>query len=322
MSSIIAISSKVANYVFHMLSVAKCGYNNDYGNKYKKIHSKYDLDILKKNEKYITVCGGEHCGKLYSICVCIPASLNEDKLIDYYKGLNDLFKNKNLKRHESNYTELYDEIFSCESLDINKKSHSEFYNSFIHLEKEIIEISEVMINNYDIYVEKVWNNSEKEIRFNINELNKIFSKYNYTDIWEKELGYKYKYNNFYAVICNSIDNGPQAINISHNKNILGITNDNMAMAKLISHEFGIYIFKDILFDLGIFNDSNILFYYKYLEAIAEYYNQLVCGGCGCFDRFNEYIDFYKSLKNENPEISPKEMFIKAVELFEGCKLGC
>lgn len=35
MSTIKALLSKNANYINHMLSVAKCGYDNAYGEKYK-----------------------------------------------------------------------------------------------------------------------------------------------------------------------------------------------------------------------------------------------------------------------------------------------
>ena len=60
-------ANKDTNYVFHMLSVAKCGYDNEYGNHYRHLYPKEDLALLKSNEKLITVCGGEHCGMLYGI---------------------------------------------------------------------------------------------------------------------------------------------------------------------------------------------------------------------------------------------------------------
>lgn len=48
MSSIKAIISKNSNYIYHMLSVSRCGYDNSYGEKYRKYHDEIDLNILKK----------------------------------------------------------------------------------------------------------------------------------------------------------------------------------------------------------------------------------------------------------------------------------
>ena len=45
--------------------VVKCGYDNDYGDKYKELYSQADQEVLKKNASAITVVGGEHAGKLY-----------------------------------------------------------------------------------------------------------------------------------------------------------------------------------------------------------------------------------------------------------------
>ena len=92
-----AMLSKGANYVYHMLSVAKCGYDNAYGEKYRTDHDPCDLQVLKRRESHITVKGGEHCGELYGICISIPASLDEDILKAYYEALCHLFETGDLK---------------------------------------------------------------------------------------------------------------------------------------------------------------------------------------------------------------------------------
>jgi len=48
MGIIKALLSKNANYIYHMLSVSKCGYDNDYGDKYRVYHAEIDLKTLKK----------------------------------------------------------------------------------------------------------------------------------------------------------------------------------------------------------------------------------------------------------------------------------
>jgi hypothetical protein len=73
-----------------MLSVSRCGYDNEYGQKYLSIHSTNDLKILKDNEKFITVSGGEHCGELYWFFIAIPSSIDSEA-VEYYNLLKDLF---------------------------------------------------------------------------------------------------------------------------------------------------------------------------------------------------------------------------------------
>ncbi|MDE6709752.1 MAG: hypothetical protein K2J76_04605, partial [Oscillospiraceae bacterium] len=72
MNKIKFAANKDTNYVFHMLSVAKCGYDNAYGERYRCQYPQDELDILKRNEDLITVCGGEYCGCLYGLLVAEP----------------------------------------------------------------------------------------------------------------------------------------------------------------------------------------------------------------------------------------------------------
>ena len=56
-----------------MLSVAKCGYDNAYGEKYRGRYDPADLKCIKDQELHLTVRGGEHCGDWYGPMVCEPA---------------------------------------------------------------------------------------------------------------------------------------------------------------------------------------------------------------------------------------------------------
>lgn len=74
------------NYVFHMLSVAKCGYDNTYGEKYRSLYPADDLAVIHNNADLLTVCGGKHLGKLYWLMVCEPACAKIPAK-DYYNNL-------------------------------------------------------------------------------------------------------------------------------------------------------------------------------------------------------------------------------------------
>lgn len=295
-----------------MLSVAKCGYDNSYVEKYRNYHKQTDLDILQKHKTYITVAGGEHCGELYSMCVAILASLDDEKLVEYFTAIHDLFKTGNLKENLIKHKAIFEVAFSAFGLIIDTASQQEFYNSFMPLKAEIVEITEVMLSNYAIYVEKVWEDSKGEIITATDRLNEIFSQNSHADKWEQALDCKYPHQNFFVIICNSIQNGPQAIDISHNKDVFYLPNDYQEYDKFISHEFGIYIMKVVLSDTLAFRD---LAYYKCTESLVEYFNRIISGSNNYCNWYDEYITFYTELRQLNPTITAKEMFLIAVKHF-------
>lgn len=91
MNKIKFTANKDTNYIFHMLSVAKCGYDNAYGEYYRSRYLEKDLMVLKSNEKLLTVSGGEHCGALYAVMVSEPACA-EVSAKEYFYSIIDFEK--------------------------------------------------------------------------------------------------------------------------------------------------------------------------------------------------------------------------------------
>ena len=65
MGKIQCVYDKDNNFFFHMMSVAKVGYDNAYGEKYRNSMAPEDTATLKKYEKELTMKGGEYNGKLF-----------------------------------------------------------------------------------------------------------------------------------------------------------------------------------------------------------------------------------------------------------------
>lgn len=305
--------SKNCNYVYHMLSVSNSGYDNEYGDKYKSYHSEADLSTLKRLEDYITVSGGEHSGELYSLCVAIPAALDgEDAVLTYFEALADMYEGGDLGANFITYRNIYDEAFIPMGAEVNEETHKMFYESNLPLGQEILDISKVMINNYDIYSNKIWDESKEELTASADSLNAVLAGLSYADDWQNTLGVNYANEHFNALIVNSIEGGANCINITDDKDVFLASDDSEAQAKLISHEFGIFLLMDALRDTQAFRDNK---YYNITEGLAEYYNIEVSGGDRIVDWDSEYIAFFKELRDSNPQITPREMFDAAVERF-------
>ena len=65
MGKIQCVYDRDNNFFFHLMSVAKVGYDNAYGEKYCSSMLKEDIASLKKYEKELTMKGGEYNGKLF-----------------------------------------------------------------------------------------------------------------------------------------------------------------------------------------------------------------------------------------------------------------
>lgn len=304
---------KNCNYIYHMLSVSNCGYDNEYGRKYKPLHDPADLQILKNHEDYITVAGGEHSGALYQLCVALPASLEDDvSLPAYFEALIDLFETDNIAHNFEKYKEIYEQSFATAGAAINLDSLKEFYAYNEPLKKEIAAISKVMHTNYGIYSEQVWEASSKELAAVADALNRQFSAADYSSKWESLLNCEYSQDAFWALMCNSIEGGPNCIDISNSKDVFYHSGEYASTAKLISHEFGIYLLKEALKNTDAFQGFA---YYELVEGLAEYFNIIVSGGHTEWDWGEEYIHFYQQLKEAEPEISAEEMFLRAADYY-------
>ena len=114
MNKIKFTATKDTNYIFHMLSVAKCGYDNAYGEYYRPRYLEKDLMVLKSNEKLLTVSGGEHCGALYAVMVSEPACA-EVSAKEYFYSIID-FEKKVINGSGSGSSAVYYTVKSGDTL--------------------------------------------------------------------------------------------------------------------------------------------------------------------------------------------------------------
>ena len=290
MSKIKTKVSKEANFIYHMLSVAHCGYDNDYGKAFAHFHPAEDLQILKKHELHITVKGGEHCGQLYWPLIAIPASLDYPAN-DYYTNLLQIIESNNANAAG---------LPNIDNLDIEGlleriQPHA----------AEALEICKVMEQNYNTYVEKVWKITKTELETYAQGFAKISQDSKITDKLENIVGEELD-GDFYASFVNSIADGPEAIDISKNQDIFGIGRSCDDALRFVSHEFVIYLLKQALAEVYALADpANWL----YTESLAAFYLELA-GIDFCFLDNRDVINQYRA-EYERSKLSAVELY-KAV----------
>lgn len=278
-------ANKDTNYVFHMLSVSGCGYDNAYGKLYRGQYPQDELNILKRNEDLITVRGGEHCGCLYGLLVAEPAC-GSVPIPEYYRTLIEMgnaIKAGNIPEGVSGETLPYTD--------------------------NIISISEVMLKYYDDYIENIWENEKNKIERYIPELQKCFEETDFTEKAESLLKCNLKSDCFTAELVTSVKGGAEAIDISKDQDVFGIERDVLDAVYFIGHEFIIYLLVEALADENAFKNLET---WSLTEGLAEYYLKKIMGDTRFFSEQLKYVEFYENCEKESP-MSAVQLYKKAME---------
>lgn len=285
MNKIKFIANRETNYIFHMLSVSKCGYDNSYGDTYKHLYPQEDLAVLKNNEDFLTIRGGEHVGKLMWIIVSgamgnVPAK------------------------------ELYQEY-------VQKITDDDYPKEFADYKELILQICNVMIKHYDYYVENIWNIEKEKIEKANLEFQKLFDESDFTEKAEKLLGCKLSQDFFIATMVSSIQGGPEAIVMGADddakQDIFDINKAPLDAFYFIGHEFIIFLLMQELKDVCDFDGLND---WKRFESLAEYYLIQILGNSrGFFDEMKDYIEFYENC-NKEKNLSAVELYKKGAEFLK------
>lgn len=264
MNKIRFVANKDTNYVFHMLSVAKCGYDNAYGEHYRNSYPAEDLAVIKENEQLLTVCGGEHCGFLYgtlvgeAACANIPAK-------DYYGELLRMVADDEVPAEYEEYIDI------------------------------VCKISDVMIKHYDHYIENIWELEEQKIKEYIPQVLHLFEESDFTDKAEKMVGCTLPGEYFTATLVTSVENGAEAIDISAEQDVFGIVRTPLDAFYFMGHEFIIYLLFTALKDENAFQSLDT---WNITEGLAEYYLKKIMGDTRFFDRQQKYVKFFEECEGE------------------------
>jgi len=136
------------NFFFHLMSVAKVGYDNAYGEKHHDSMSMEDIATLKKYEKELTMKGGEYDGKLF------------------WTGM-----------YAGNAREA-----------IHKIQNEGGFPGFESYTDAMLEIFGIFLNYYNDYCEKIWPEEEKRLEKTAQEWQKRFDEEGLDEKAEKLVG--------------------------------------------------------------------------------------------------------------------------------------
>lgn len=292
MNKIKTTVNKETNYIYHMLSAAKCGYDNSYGRRHRNCHDARDSAVLKQYEDLITVAGGVHNGRLYWLMVCLPAR-GAEPAGTYYAELAAIFRDRG-----------YDS-----PLFPNAR---EWMGAYAGYENAIIAIADVMVRNAGIYERKVWEDSRRELEVYATQVEQLFARSDFTERCEKLVGQSLGTAHFYAMLTNSMAGGAEAIDISEDQDVFDMGRPAESALHFIGHEFVIYLLKKALKGTAAFQSYNT---WALIEGLAECYLTALLGDSEFFSEQKEYIGYYRARLAEDPTLSAGELFQMAYKRY-------
>lgn len=245
------------NYVFHMLSVAQVGYDNAYGARFRGDYPAEDLAVLKSSEDMLTVRGGEHCGALYYMMVCLPAC-GAQSAKEYYTALLE------------------------QAINGPVPPEGEVYRA------TVAELCRVMIRHYDDYITRIWPGQEAAIRRYIPQVEAQFNGSGFADRAVELVGCGLPGACFTATMVTSVENGAEAIDISPELDVFGIVRDPVDAYWFIGHEFIIYLLKNALREEDAFQSFAT---WPVTEGLAEYYIKRLLGDTRFFNAQRNVVAF-------------------------------
>ncbi|MBE5811755.1 MAG: hypothetical protein E7318_12605 [Clostridiales bacterium] len=254
------------NYLYHMLSVASCGYDNEYGAKYRPLYPAEELAAFADNSELLTIQGGAHWGELYSLLIFNPAGY-AGSLLDYYGEV----------------------LATCES--IRAGVIPEWVDESLIPYTALIErLSRILLKHHAVYVRDIFPTEREKIAAAIVPVQAWFEANGFTDRAEALIGCELPAEAFTATMVSSVAYGPEAIDLTAEKDLFGIDRSTMDAVYFIGHEFIIYLLKNALQGEDAFRSFAT---WPLTEALAEYYLKRIMGDTRFFDGQRQWRMFYE-----------------------------
>ena len=236
MGKIQCVYEKDNNFFFHLLSVAKVGYDNDYEKKYADTVAAEDIATLKKYEKELTMKGGEYNGKLF------------------WTGM-----------YAGNAKEA-----------IEKTKNGGIFPGFEEYTDALLEIFAIFQKYYDDYCKNIWPHEEKLLEKAATEWQKNFDQENLEQKAENLTGIESDSTFFASLISSIAHGVEAILYETDDGNtydLFGIDRDYKSARYMFLHEYIIALIQKVIpFSIEDYNRIEGLAEYYCEELIGKSYN--------------------------------------------------
>lgn len=180
-------------------------------------------------------------------------------------------------------------------------SPEEYYASVV--DPAMAEVCRVMGGHYQDYLQQVYPEALREMQPYAEALQKLLDESDIAARAEALVGSSLE--QFRVMLVNSVDKGPEGIDIAPDQDVFGIGRTPGEEMLFIAHEYIIYLLKQVLAGTAAFCAMET---WPLTEGLAEYYLMQLQGHGGLLRRLEKEIAFYRSLP---AGLDAREMFLRA-----------
>jgi len=317
-----AVIDEGTNYVFHVLAVSRVNFSSDYAFIYKDTVVAEDRDYIYKQYKHLALSDEEEDGPLAKIIILFPAYINldtKDKIKEYYSLLNGGLRSGDFGSFINKYSA---HIETFNTWPLYKEKINENYLKSLDGYAEIIKrIGEVYVRNFSVYDKRLWKYEKMKIERTSTIINEYLKYANLMQKWEAFSGLKFKADNYYVLMCRSMEGGPKSIPLGYDRNVFYSDMPLSSSNRLVSHQAGAALLVDGFVEArksGNYKASDLYIAYQNLVEfcncqvlkITYIYNLMPESYHG-----EEYMKIYNDIYEQNKSISVKDTLAQGIDAF-------
>lgn len=303
-----------ANFLWHMLAVAKIGYDSEYADKYSHTVAYNDLAYLVSKKEHLVFAEGEG-GALSGFFTTMPAWLRVDTKAQFERYFEVLQASLNAGRLQPFVGGYPDADWS-----------DRFFGEFLARDQEqpelrelaptASELADIYLRSLETYRNDVWADAEVEMQQRSDELNQLFAERDYIAAWEQFLGMQFAADAYEIVLCHSNKNGPDYNSLGYSGNLIYYDKPFDRTWQFVSHEIGTHLLIDIYFKLAGSGEYDHRKLYSAYETLAMFYNRIILDVDQlAYDipQMNDewHLERYGELYSDG--IDPEELIIKTLK---------
>lgn len=314
---VVAVVERCANYIFHLMAVARAGFDSNYADTYGDTVRPDDLAFLRDN-KGLFAFGGGSGGDLADLAIGLPINFNldsKDAFVEYFDLLDSGCAGGDFR--------LFFQQYSAKIENLGKwwqEIDADAFRPFAEHRDMINRYGRIVTGNYDTYVSRVWDRERVKLEPVAARLNTFFSGVDRIGQWETITGTTFKFDVYHIILCSAIKNGPNANSVGYDRVVFYHDSPFDEITQFISHEIGTHILIDDLKHLNIMNVCEFPVLYEAFECLARYFNTLILNDTNLVYRLSrfhvaEYMDIYTRLHRDEPRMPPGELLHRGIKTF-------
>jgi hypothetical protein len=309
------------NYAFHLMAVARVGFDSEYADQYQSSVLPDDIAFMQKHKELITFAAGTG-GDLVDILPGLPATFNLDSkqaLEEYFSLLAAGTAKGNFKPFLDQYSSSFEKLQRWIGAVIDENA----LKPFAAYHEIIARLGEIAVRNFDSYMHDVWKLEEPKLSEVASKIDEYLKNVNRIGRWENQTGLEFKFDLYQILLCSAIKGGPDADSLGYDRVVFYHGSPIEEMCQFISHEIGTHLLIDDFRRLAGSNRFAYADLYEAMECLAHYYNTLVLKKPNLayahrLSSFHpvEYAEVYRGIHDLEPHLPPFELMEKGIETYQ------